>query len=281
LLKNRMSFAAVAFALLGILVCMLVGCGGSSSTSGTGTVQVSLVDAPLDASEVNVDIASVQAHKSEGGWEMIREFETPLHVNLLDYRTGGSALMLAEAPLDAGHYTMIRLMLVGAEIVVGGQRYTIDLQNVQQTGVKANGEFTVEAGQLIALMLDFNAGRSFVPTGSGGYMLYPVLAMSPVSIAAKVTGKVELRETEDGPAQTPVTDVAINVYSAGHAGDADYLQAGATVGEDGSFEIEVLAQGTYDIQIMQGETVIKTVEGISITAPTTDLGTITAIIGQP
>lgn len=265
------------FAVLSCLIFGLLGCGGGGGggtlDSGTGQLQINLVDAPLDAEEINVTITSVQVHKSGGGWTTVQEFTEPLTLNLLDYSTSGSSYLLADSPLDAGQYTMIRLMLSSAEIVIGGQSYPVDISNVQQTGVKCNGQFTVGDGQLMALMLDFNAGKSFINTGSGSYKLHPVMTMSPVNVASEVIGRVELQDALGGVLELPA-GVEVNVYTAGHSGDATYLVSGALVEADGSFRISVLPQGSYDFEVVIDGTVQKQMAGVAVTPPSTDLGTI-------
>jgi hypothetical protein len=267
---RRLSFMALA-GMLALALWALAGCGGSSS--GTGQLQVRLVDAPLAADEVNVTITGIQVHETGGGWVTVKEYDPPLEVNLLEYASSGQSLLLADEPLDAGHYTMVRLMLSSAEVVIGSGTFPVDLTNVEQTGVKCNGQFTVEEGQLMALMLDFNAASSFVDTGGGTYMLHPVMTMSPVDIATQVTGKVEFQDGSGNPIALPA-DVTVRLYLPDHAGDDAYLVGNVSVETDGSFELDVIAQGTYDLQVYQADTAVKTVEDVIITAPTTDLGTI-------
>lgn len=278
MVRDRLAFLVAVCAI--ISVWALGGCGGGSkSTSGgQGGIQVSLVDAPLAADEVNVDIKSVQVSKDDASWTTIKEFETPLHVNLLDYRTGGQSLMLADSPLNAGHYTMIRLMLTSAEVVVDGQSHEVDLRNVTQTGVKCNGEFDVQQDQKVALILDFNAGRSFVQTGNGRYMLHPVMTMSPVNIASEVTGKVAFKDGEGADLPVP-TDLIVNIYAKGHAA-SDAPLASTVVESDGTFRFGVVIRGQYDLEVLQGNdtdgfTSIYSQSDITVTPPSTDLGTIT------
>lgn len=267
LMLFRLRFIALAGVLV-LVMWALAGCGGSSS--GTGRLQLSLIDAPLTADEINVTITSVQVHEAGSGWQTVKEFDPPLEVNLLQYASGQS-LLLADEPLGAGHYTMVRLFLSAAEIVIGSDTYPVDLTNVEQTGVKCNGEFTVETGQLLALTLDFNAGRSFVDTGGGTYIIHPVMTMAPDLDAAQANGIVQFEGL------TTVPDgVTVNLYTTDHPGEEDFLIAGADVSTaDGSFKFGLVAQGTYDLQVYQGTTAVKTVEDVVITAPSTDLGTIT------
>jgi hypothetical protein len=258
--------------LFGVLGWIVTGCGGGASGGTTG-LRISLVDAPLNASEVLVDIDSVQVHSASGGWTTVATYSPAKHVNLLEYRAGGNSLLLAESPLAAGHYTMVRLMLSNAQVVVDGQTYDVDLKNVAQTGVKCNGQFTVQSGELMSLTLDFNAERSFVNTGSGKYELHPVMSMSPVNVAAKILGSVEFQDANGAVLALP-TDVVVNVYPQGQAGVADQLIAGAAVQTDGTFTIPVIAQGTYDIEIVSGGVVVKTLASTAINQSTVDLGKI-------
>lgn len=278
MLSIRKSLPAVA-AVLCLLAIGMVGCGGGGSTSllnGTGQIQVNLVDARLNADEVNVDITSIQVHSEENGWVTVRTFATPLRVNLLDYSTSGTSLLLADAPLAAGHYTMIRLMLSAADVVIAGVPHAVDLTNVTQTGVKCNGEFTVADGQLVALTLDFNAGKSFVqnPPGSGNYKLHPVMSMSPTNIASEVVGSVAFVDADSNPLPLPDT-AEINAYPAGQVGVADALVTGSQVQADGTFRISALAQGTYDFEVVAEGASVKQLTGVTVTPPSTNLGVIT------
>lgn len=269
---KRWPQVSAAIAVLAAVIWILIGCGESASSAGGGQIKVSLIDSPMNADEVNVSISSIQVHKSGGGWVTVKEYKPALSVNLLEYRNGGSSLTLADCPLAAGHYTMIRLMLSGAEVVTGGQHSPVDLQDVAQTGVKCSGEFTIEDDQPTALVLDFNADRSFVHQGGNRYVLRPVLAMSPSNIASAVTGKAQLPEVF--PAQSTDGWVA-NIYQPGHAGDPDYLVAGADVSpQDGSFRFDVVPQGRYDLQIVAKDRVIVTTKDVVVTAPATYLGVI-------
>lgn len=267
--------AIVAILALGSLA-LLTGCGGSSSdSSGTGTLRVNLMDAPLDAEGINVDITSVQVHSVAEGWVTVKQYAAPLHVDLMDYSSVGSSLMLAETPLKAGKYTTVRLMISAASIVIGGQTHSVDITNVASTGVKCNGEFTVKDNELMALILDFNAGKSFVndPKGSTNFKLHPVMAMSPVNVATEVTGIVEVKDNTGAVVAIPEGTV-VDVYTRDHVGNANYLISGAVVESDGTFKISMIPQGTYDFRVTAGTTTVDLLAK-TVTTPATDIGTLT------
>ena len=273
MVRNRILLILMTFAIGALFA--LAGCGGGGGSTGTGSLQVSLMDAPLNADKIYVDITSVQAHSVTDGWVTLKEYSPALHVNLLDYSTGGASLMLADVPLKAGTYTMIRLMVSASSIVVGGQSHDVDITNVTSTGVKCNGQFTVNTGQLMALILDFNAGKSFVnnPPGSANYKLHPVMAMSPVNVATEVTGIVEVKDASSAVVAIP-DGTTVDVYTAGHIGDANYLVNGALVETNGEFKIGMIPQGTYDFRVTAGTTTTDLV-ATTVNPPTTDIGKIT------
>lgn len=267
----------VAAATVSILaVFVLGGCGGSSS--GTGRITVELVDAPLEADAINVEITSVEVHKAGEGWITLKEWDTPLACNLLEYSADGEKLMLADCPLASGEYTMIRLHLASAQIVKDGETFDVDLSNVEETGIKCNGPFTVEDGELMAVILDFNTERSFVMTGKAMFMLHPVMTMSPVNVASKVTGTVSFDDTS-----ILTADAVVNLYRNGSAGVQEDFVASACLGEDGTFQMDVVPAGTYDLQVVYlkpqagGDPISLTftVEDVVVVPGATDLGTIT------
>ena len=105
--------------LLGLLLTVVVagcGSGGGGTTAQPGTLGVSLTDAPACGfDEVNVTVSKVRVHQSgnasenAAGWTDIT-LNPPRKINLLDLDNGALA-SLGETPLEAGHYTQLRLVL--------------------------------------------------------------------------------------------------------------------------------------------------------------------------
>jgi hypothetical protein len=106
-----------------LLLGVVAGCGDGDGGTQLGTLRVSLTDAPacgFDA--VNVTVAKVRVHQSSSvdetaaGWVTIA-LAPPRKINLLtlnDPTQPNFALeSLGETPLEAGHYTQLRLVLVG------------------------------------------------------------------------------------------------------------------------------------------------------------------------
>lgn len=172
---------------------LLVGCGSdSSNSSGYGTFSASLTDAPacgFDA--VNVTVEKVRVHQSvsasenDAGWSDIT-LSPARKINLLSLNNG---LLdhLGEIPLAAGHYTQLRLVLdantgsslANSVVPTGGVETTLGTPSAAHSGIKLINEFDVVSGQRVDLVLDFNACKSVVTSGSGTYKLKPVIKVIP------------------------------------------------------------------------------------------------------
>lgn len=212
-MSDRQRGAAKACsALLALLFsAFLAGCGGGggggAGSGGSGTLGVSLTDDPacgFDA--VNVTVRQVRVHQSPaasesaGGWS-----EITLHparkINLLDL-ANGVLEGLGETALPAGHYTQLRLVLAANDasspesnsvvLSSGGRAGEIALTtpSAAQTGIKLVHEFDVAAGQRVDLVLDFDACKSIVARGNGGYLLKPVVKVVPAALNG-ISGHVD------------------------------------------------------------------------------------------
>ena len=181
-----------------VLAAIVAGCGGGGGGGdggGTGTLGVSLTDAPacgFDA--VNVSVSKVRAHVSgdasedSGGWAEIT-LSPARKINLLDL-TNGVVETLGETTLPAGHYTQLRLVLVANNgssptnnsVVLSGAPGTeiaLTTPSAVQSGIKLINEFDVAPGQRVDLVLDFDACKSVVKRGNGSYLLKPVIKVIP------------------------------------------------------------------------------------------------------
>ena len=188
--------------LMGFLLTVVVaGCGsdGGGSTQ-PGVLGVAMTDAPACGfDEVNVTVSKVRVHQSgsasenAAGWTDITL--TPARkinlLNLNDPTEPNFALeSLGETPLEAGHYTQLRLVLVpnsggppfANSIVLSAQpnnEIPLDTPSAVQSGIKLIHQFTVGSGQRVDLLLDFDACKSIVQTGDGTYKLKPVIKVIP------------------------------------------------------------------------------------------------------
>ena len=214
--------------LMGLLLALVVaGCGSDGGGTQPGTLSVSMTDAPacgFDA--VNVTVDKVRVHQSSSanenaaGWTDIT-LNPARKINLLnlnDPTQPNFALeSLGETPLEAGHYTQLRLVLVpnsgstplANSVVLSAQpndEIALETPSGVQSGIKLIHQFNVASGQRVDLLLDFDACKSIKTHKNGTYKLKPVIKVIPfelngiegfvdktlpnVSISAQVNGEI-------------------------------------------------------------------------------------------
>lgn len=177
-----------------------------NTNNGTGTMKVSITDAPANYDAVNIEVLEVlvnqnenapepaegvedtNGEESENGWYAI--MDQPMTINLLDYQNGNT-LALGEVELEAGRYNQIRLVLGDNNtVVVDGQTLALTTPSAQQSGYKLNVQAEVEEGQVYDLVIDFDAGKSITETGNSQYILKPVLRTVNLREQASISGTV-------------------------------------------------------------------------------------------
>lgn len=191
-MKLKKSLRALGVIAILTTAVLLSSCGGGSDAP-PGILGVSMTDAPacgFDA--VNVTVNKVRVHQSatasenDSGW-----VDIPLNparkINLLNL-TNGVLEVLGQTPLAAGHYTQLRLVLdpnngagLANTVVLSGTTAEISLNtpSAVQSGIKLINSFDVASGQRTDLVLDFDACKSIVTNGNGGYALKPVINVIP------------------------------------------------------------------------------------------------------
>src|SRR5260370_2966332 len=235
---------------------MLAGCGGGGGGDGasapTGTLHVAMTDAPscgFDHVYVTVDKVRVNASStagdSDGGWTDIA-LPAPQKVDLLSL-TNGVLTDLGRAPLAAGRYQQLRLVLVQNQgstpansVVVSGTttEQPLTTPSATQSGYKIIQPFTVQPNTLVDLVLDFNACKSIVQRGNGTYSLKPVVTATPTVVSGTVAGYV-------APSEAGAT-----VYAEQNG----QIIRGTTADSNGQFVLTPLVQSStnsnYDIVIV-------------------------------
>ena len=194
-----------------LLTGFVAGCGsggdGGGSTAQPGTVSVSMTDAPsCGYDQVNITVSKVRIHQSDSasgngaGWTDIT-LNPARTINLLDLNDPTEQNLALEnlgvTSLEAGHYTQLRLVLDKNNgnqpsanwIVLEGKdpnnpnnKIPLDTPSAIQTGIKLIHQFTVNSGQRVDLLLDFDACHSIVKTGNGTYKLKPVIKVIPTEL---------------------------------------------------------------------------------------------------
>jgi len=236
---------------------------GGSSASGQGTLSVSLTDAPACGfDQVNVTVSKVRVHKNadasenDAGWSDI-VLSQPTRINLLDL-TNGVLQTLGQTTLPAGHYTQIRLVLDGSDPLAnsvlpsGGTEVALATPSALQSGIKLNGQFDVAANSMTDIALDFDACKSVVKRGNGGYDLKPVISMIPMATSGAINGYVDPAVV----AGKPFVSAQIN----------GVIVKGTVPDSSGRFSLAPLVAGKYTVVITADARATDVIDSVPVSA---------------
>ena len=229
--------------LLAIAVIGLVSCADDDAQNAK--LQVVLVDAPATYDAVNVDVQQVNV-KLDTGWTDISKFD-PQVINLLDLVNGNEAV-LADADIAAGRLGEVRLVLGDDNaIVVDGETIDLTVPSGSESGLKIKINEDLLSGVTYKLILDFDAAKSIVRTGSSGaYNLKPVIHASMDAQTGAIAGAIS-------PAVEGIVIYAIvNQDSVSTYTDAS-----------GEFLLRALDANTYNLAAIS-ETDTVRVEGVEV-----------------
>jgi hypothetical protein len=269
-----------------LLASLLAACGGGGSASTTGTLRLSLTDAPACGYDnVWVTVQKVRVHKSgaagenDAGWSEV-VLASPQRIDLLEY-TNGKILPLGETQLPAGTYTQMRLVLAPNAGVApwpnaikpeGLAETALDTPSGAQTGLKFNVNMEVPADKVADFTLDFDACRSFRKAGaSGKYLLTPVISVIPVLSDAgqRIVGFVD-----------PSLANGNTLVSAQQAGVI--VKSTPPDATTGKFVLYPVPAGTYDLVITAPGRVNAVMTGVPVvTTAITTIGSAGATLNTP
>lgn len=271
-------------ALLGA-VALLAACGGGSDDDAgapAGTLRLALADAPsCGFDHVHVTVLGVRVHRSadagpgDAGWVDLM-LPAPRRLDLLTL-VNGTLEELGQAPLAAGRYTQMRLLLApntagsplaNAATPSGGAEVALTTPSAVQSGLKTNVDIEVRPFEVADFVIDFDACRSVVRAGrSGQYLLKPVLRVLPrlAGAGARVVGHVA------GAGAT----VSLQV-------DGEPVRATTPDPATGRYELYPVAPGSYTLVVAGGGRATGVVTGVPVHADrATVVGTATAPIVLP
>ncbi len=244
--------------------------GGCSGGGNTGTLSVSMTDIPsCGFDEVNVTVSRIRVHEStaasenDSGWSDIT-LSPPRKINLTSL-VNGVLEDLGQTALPAGHYTQLRLVLApnspseplnNSVVPTSGTETPVDTPSAVQSGIKLIHEFDVAADTIVDLVLDFDACKSIVKKGNGGYALKPVIKVIPMEISGRIAGFVGTSLSGDYPM----------VYA-----EQDGEVVKSTVPDsNGSFILSPLQQsataGNYDVVITADNHATAMIKAVPVTA---------------
>ena len=176
----------VLVALFGTL--FFSACSDDDDKTGSSYLAIRMTDTIAPYDSVIVDVQGVEI-KSSNASSVFLNINPGLY-NLLDF-TNGKDTLIAWADIPAGRVNQIRLILgTNNYVVIGGVRHDMATPSAQQSGLKLNVHYDLEPGIDYTLLLDFDAGRSIVTTGNGGYILKPVIRVVTMATGGSITGAV-------------------------------------------------------------------------------------------
>src|SRR5690606_25455763 len=110
--------------------------------------------------------------------------------NLLDFQNGLDTL-IASGDVPAGKVSQIRLILgPNNEVVVNGVPEPLKTPSAQQSGLKLQVNYILQPGIVYEFWLDFDAQRSIVAKGNGGYNLKPVIRVFTKNTTGSIDGYI-------------------------------------------------------------------------------------------
>lgn len=257
----------IAIVLAFTLMTFITGCGGGGSSTPTGTLSLSITDAQpqldkpeANVTEVNIAVIGIE-YNYEGNWITAEDFE-PQTFNLYELHSGKS-LHLGNMILPAGHYQEIRFKLAAptkeSEVKSNpdcnitwsdGSSAPLFVPSGGQSGYKGKGAFDITADAKIEVTADFDIYKSVVPTGSGKYILKPVIRLVVTELSGMIKGTVV------DVAEYPSSSLRVFSYKSDFALDvaaekeSDFLNAVSSDDvnmSDGNFTLAYLGEGNYTL----------------------------------
>ncbi len=184
--------------LFGLVILASCG-GGGGGGAPAGSLNMLLTDSPACGYDhVFVTVDHLEISMDGSSWTSLAVTPGMGRIDLLNL-TNGALISLGRAPLTAGTYQQVRLVLkangvsapfANAVVLTGTTTETaLKTPSGQQSGYKIVGPFTVQAGTMVDLVLDFDACKSIVVAGaSGQYLLKPVVSAVATLVSGSITG---------------------------------------------------------------------------------------------
>jgi hypothetical protein len=250
------------------LAVLLIACGGGDGggSASTGSLSLSVADAPVDtADKVVVQFTGVELQHS-GGDRVLFDFtesggpceidSTPCQIDLLALTDGASEFLLKDEVVSSGKYRWARL-LVKAElgehdsyIEIGGRQYEMIIPSGAETGLKLNRGFIVPAGGEADFTIDFDLRKSVNNPEGLTYMGADVYKLRPTLRTVDNTEVGVLMGSVDSSLITAECSGAVYVFDAGatpddeEGDDGDPITSGL-LKDDYSYMVPYLAEGDY------------------------------------
>lgn len=226
------------FIIAGLITLFFISCNKDETTT---TFVVRLTDSPGDYEEVNIDLQAIELHVSTGeqssGWTTLN---TNTGVYDLLSLTNGVETVIASDQYPTGRVSQIRLVLgENNSVVVDGQSFPLKIPSGSESGLKILINADLVEGISYSVLLDFDAAKSVVATGSSEkYLLKPVIKA--------------VTEAQDGAVKGSVIPAELGVAVYALQGE-DTLSTSYAIEGNADFFLGGLADGSYTISFDPGE----------------------------
>ncbi len=262
-LNRKIITFAGAFIVITITIVSILVTGCNKKETNPPAEQTSfsmrMTDAPGDYDAVLVDVIGAEVNSDVNGWVALNV--KPGIYNLMNL-TNGKDTLIADGQVAVGIVSQIRLILgTNNSVIVKNVSYPLTTPSAQQSGLKLQVHAELLSGIAYTMLLDFDADKSIVETGSGKYMLKPVLRVVTKAISGSIDGIILPLSAQPAVYAIVGTD-SFSTYT-------DLLT--------GKFHIGGLAQGSYKLVILPKLLFADTAfAGVSVTTGAiTNMGTIT------
>jgi len=239
------------------MMTLLSGCGGGGDTTvNTGTVALSLTDAPIDDKNVTgvyvtFDALRYQYKDNNDSWQDV-DLNESRTINLLDLQDGNTTL-LNYVELPAGEILHVRFVLDTEKCYIelnNDTNESLEVPSGDQTGYKSIGGFTIPAGGTVYVTADFDLRKSVTLTGNDKWKLNPTIKIIDNIEVGEINGTVDL--TLD----VNVSSVIVYAYGDGDWNESElntdppFVNAVSSAdGTDGSYILPWLTVGDYDLVV--------------------------------
>lgn len=211
-------------------------------------MDITLFDAVLNAqsgSRLDLALTGVNVAKNDGTVTPVYRFPFPVIVDILQLIDSGVTFS-ADVPVQ--NYASLQLVVIPAysSVVTNGHRYAAQFGSTPASStapltISAPVSIHSAANGAVTTAVDFNALESVQLSGSTAIITpFLVAATSPATITGRVVNK----------AGTPVAGAAVSVTTP----DGKQLENVGLTAADGTFAVHAIAQGVYQVQILNSYT---------------------------